>query len=249
MDKNTHFQFRLADILFDVLCCYESTKKLCTSYLAEGIPQINIRITDADIEAERIRLLSKKNPGDALEASTPQLLERLVLCRMVARALPPLDRVLFHGSCLTYDGIAVLFTAKSGTGKSTHTRLWRQSFGEHVTMLNDDKPFLHIGKDSVTAYGSPWTGKHSLGSNIAAPLKAICFVCRSEENWIEPADAREAFTLLLQQTFTPEEPQALLQTLALVERMSRNVPFYRLHCNMDPQAAQVALEGVSKKLN
>lgn len=244
MDSNVHFQFRLADILLDVTCRYETTVRLCAPYLSEGDPDVFIRITEEDIQAERVRLLSKKNPGEALEASSPQALERLVLCRMAARELPGLDRVLFHGSCLAYDGMGVLFTAKSGTGKSTHTRLWRQVFGEHVVMVNDDKPFLHIGSDGVTAYGSPWTGKHGLGCNMAAPLKAICFVCRSGENRIEPVSSREAFALLLQQTFTPEEPQALLQTLALVERMSKNVPFYRLHCNMDPEAAKVAFDGI-----
>jgi hypothetical protein len=153
--------------------------------------------------------------------------------------------VLFHGSSLAIDGSGVLFTAKSGTGKSTHTRLWRQVFGDRVCMVNDDKPFLHIGTDTVTVYGTPWRGKHSLGGNISAPLKAVYFVNRGEANRVDTITARELYPLLLQQTYTPENPVAMAQTLALVERLSRNVQLLRLYCNMEPEAAEVAFRGLN----
>lgn len=238
------FHMQVAGIVFRVTCQYASTLRHCRDYLTEEKEAETILITPEDIEGERRRLLSKKNPGEALEASTPEALERLQLCRRIAERLPKYDRVLFHGSSLAVDGRGVLFTAKSGTGKSTHTRFWREEFGSRVRMVNDDKPFLHIGEDAVTVYGTPWRGKHSLGENISAPLEAIYFVNRGVDNRVEPMTPRELYPLLLQQTYTPEDPEAVVRSLALVDRLSRNVKLLKLYCNLDPQAAHVALDAL-----
>ena len=191
-----------ADIVFCVSCQHASTLRHCRDYLTDAPAQETIFITREDIEGERNRLLAKKNPGEALEASTDEALERLHLCRRIAELLPKYDRVLFHGSSLAVDGRGVLFTAKSGTGKSTHTRLWREVYGQRVQMVNDDKPFLHVGENGVTVYGTPWRGKHALGENAQAPLEAIYFVNRGEENSVQPISPRELYPLLLQQTFS-----------------------------------------------
>lgn len=233
-----------ADIVFCVSCQHASTLRHCRDYLTEAPAQETIRITQADIEGERNRLLAKKNPGEALEASTDEALERLHLCRRIAELLPKYDRVLFHGSSLAVDGRGVLFTAKSGTGKSTHTRFWRQEFGGRVRMVNDDKPFLHVGENGVAVYGTPWRGKHALGENTQAPLEAIYFVNRGEKNSVQPISPRELYPLLLQQTYTPDDPNAMVKTLALVERLSRSVKLLKLYCNLDPQAAHVALDAL-----
>ena len=238
------FSVQAADIVFCVSCQHASTLRHCRDYLTDAPAQETIFITREDIEGERNRLLAKKNPGEALEASTDEALERLHLCRRIAELLPKYDRVLFHGSSLAVDGRGVLFTAKSGTGKSTHTRFWRQEFGERVRMVNDDKPFLHVGENGVTVYGTPWRGKHALGENTQAPLDAIYFVNRGEENSVQPISPRELYPLLLQQTYTPDDPNAMVKTLALVERLSRSVKLLKLYCNLDPQAAHVALDAL-----
>lgn len=247
MSEVISFRMRIAGICFQVDCLYPSTRAYCADYLTEGeYPvQETISITPADIEGERARLLRKKNPGQPLEASTPQSLEVLVLCRRIADLLPKYDRCLFHGSSLAIDGNGVLFTATSGTGKSTHTGLWRKVFGDRVKMVNDDKPFLEIREDGVFVHGTPWRGKHGLGGNVSAPLKAIVFVTRGQENHIQPVSPRELFPLLLQQTYSPEDPAAMVRTLALVERLSRKVQLRRLSCNMDPEAAEAAYRGIN----
>ena len=240
------FNLHIAGLCFGVNCCHAATKWYCRDYLSDVESDISeqIRITPQDIEGERQRLLRKKNPGETLEASTPEALERLHLCRRIAELLPKYDRVLFHGSSLSVDGRGVLFTAKSGTGKSTHTSLWRQEFSGRVEMVNDDKPFLHITDRGVTVYGTPWRGKHALGSNICAPLEAIYFLNRGTDNRLQPVLPREVFALLLQQTYTPDNPEAMARTLALVERLSRQTRLLKLYCNMEPEAAHVALSGI-----
>jgi len=240
------FNIRIAGLCFGVSCRYPATKWLCRDYVTDcaAAVQEHIRITSGDIEGERQRLLRKKNPGETLEASTPEVLECLHLCRRIAELLPKYDRVLFHGSVLAIDGRGVLFTAKSGTGKSTHTRLWRQEFADRVRMVNDDKPFLHITGQGVTVYGTPWQGKHGLGENISAPLDAVCYLNRGTENRISAVSPRELFPVLLQQTYTPDDPEMMVRTLALVEKLSHQTRLLKLYCNMDPEAAHVALAGI-----
>lgn len=236
------FKMRMAEIPVEVCCQYESTREYCRDYLldAGAVPDQVITISEAVLGEEQRSLRMKADPG----AENRNVVENYSLCRALAEYLPERNRVLFHGSSLAIDGQGVLFTAKSGTGKSTHTRLWREVFGERVVMVNDDKPFLHIGAERTTIYGNPWRGKHRLGSNMSAPLRAICIICRGEENRILRLTPREALPTLLQQTYMPENPQMLRQTLALTDRLSKTVPVYRLYCNIDPQAALIAYGGL-----
>lgn len=237
METSIEFCIEIAHLNFVVFCNYESTKIACDAFLSKQIDMASQIIISREDVAEERRLLKGDEPP---LATTDEALEALSLCRKLAEYLPQHDRVLFHGSSLAMDGEGVLFTAKSGTGKSTHSRLWREVYGDRVVMINDDKPFLCIAEDGVTVCGSPWQGKHKLGTNASAPLKAICIVCRDQENRIERISPKEGFPLLLQQTYAPRDPFAMTRTLALVDRLSKSVALYRLYCNMDPEAAEVA---------
>ena len=150
------------------------------------------------------------------------------------------DTILFHGSAVAVDGIGYLFTAKSGTGKSTHTRLWRELFGERAVMVNDDKPLIKVSENGIIVYGTPWDGKHRLSTNISVPLKAVCVLERSEENRIERVTADSVYDMLVQQVYRPQNPQRLLKTLQLIDVLSENAELYRLGCNMDISAAETA---------
>ena len=133
-----------------------------------------------------------------------------------------------------------LFTEKSGTGKSTHTRLWREYLGEKAVMVNDDKPMLKITDNGVIAYGTPYNGKHHLGCNMSVPLKAICILTRGEKNSIVRIDKKEAYAMILQQVYRPHDPLQMAKTLKLADRLAVNTELYRLACNMDIEAAEVA---------
>ena len=142
------------------------------------------------------------------------------------------------------DGEAYLFTAKSGTGKSTHTRLWRKYLGKKAVMVNDDKPLLKITEEGVTAYGTPYNGKHRLGADMSVPLKAICVLTRAEYNYIIPVSRGEVYHMLVQQTYRPADIMLMQKTLSLLDKLADNVMLYRLGCNMDISAAKVAYEGM-----
>ena len=173
-------------------------------------------------------------------------LETIAVLRKVTEGLFGFDTLLFHGSVVAVDGQAYLFTAKSGTGKSTHTRFWRETFGDRAVMVNDDKPFLRITEDGVLAYGSPWNGKHKLGNNICVPLKAICILERGEENQIQAISGQEASMMLFQQSNRPMDPRKMPIYMDLIDQLSKKTEFYRMQCNLDPNAAQVAFDAMSK---
>ena len=224
-----------------------------TEYTSSGVGDITtesvtrIRITQSDIDFER-----EKSAREDIKESIPirrfsdAYLETLAVYRKIADCLLSCDTLLFHGSVIAVDGEGYLFTAKSGTGKSTHTRLWREYFGERAVMVNDDKPLLHITDSGVTAYGTPWDGKHRLSTNIAVPLKGICILTRNAKNHIEPVEPHAVYPLIVQQTNRSLSADGMKHALSLIDRMLHVVPVYRLGCNMDIEAARVAYEGMNR---
>ena len=156
----------------------------CQDYRTAEKPFFRVQISPEDIEREREQMARIARPEERKNQNSFDL-EFTALCRRISEKMPEYGAFLFHGSALAIDGAAYIFTAKSGTGKSTHARLWRELLCERVVMVNDDKPFLRVYNDgTVMAYGSPWNGKHHLSSNIAVPVRAICILEQSPENHI-----------------------------------------------------------------
>ena len=119
------FQIKLAEISMKVYCLYQSTERFCREYLTEEEPCFEIEITQQDIEKERI--YSNQNciqEGHEVIHYSDAYLETLALYRKIAARLLDFHVLLFHGSVIAVHGEAYLFTAKSGTGKTTHTKLW-----------------------------------------------------------------------------------------------------------------------------
>ena len=224
-----------------------------TEYTSSGVGDITtesvtrIRITQSDIDFEREKSAREDiKEGIPIRHFSDAYLETLAVYRKIADRLLSCDTLLFHGSVIAVDGEGYLFTAKSGTGKSTHTRLWREYFGERAVMVNDDKPLLRITDSGVTAYGTPWDGKHRLSTNTAVPLKGICILARDTTNHIEPVEPHAVYPLIVQQTNRSLSADGMKQTLSLIDRMLNVVPVYRLGCNMDIEAARVAYEGMNR---
>ena len=239
--------YKIAELNIRIHSLYEEVHLLCADYMAaEGEPDFAVETTRADIEFERERSAKEdKREGIPIRHFSDSYLETLAVYRKIAEKIPEYDALLFHGSCVAVDSEGYLFTAKSGTGKSTHTRLWREQFKERAVMVNDDKPIIRIKDGSVIIYGTPWDGKHRLSTNIAVPLKAICFLTRAEKNWISPMSRSEAYPVLLQQAYRPFDKKALGKTLLLIDRLTSEVGLWKLGCNTDPEAALVAYEAMA----
>ena len=239
--------YKIAGVCIRISSLHGDVQELCCDYAHTDEPELEIRITQEDIHREQ-ELSAQEDAleGRPVHAYPEGYLETLAVYRKLADALLKKDIVLFHGSVIAVDGKAYLFTAKSGTGKSTHTRLWRELFGDRAVMVNDDKPLLAVTPEGVVAYGTPWNGKHRLGCNMSAPLEAVCILERGEENRIESVSPVEALPMLLQQSHRPAGAASRLAYLELLDKLAGAVRFYRLHCNMDIQAARVAYEGMQK---
>ena len=244
--NNSIFTIETEGWKVQVLSLFASTKSYCADYLCTDTPDFSVTITPEDIAFERMKAAREAElEGLPVRQLSDEQLEITALQRKVTEALFDYDTLLFHGSVVAVDGEAYLFTAKSGTGKSTHTRFWREVFGDRAVMVNDDKPFLRITPDGVIACGSPWMGKHGLGANIQVPLKAICILERGAENRIAPISDVQALPMLFQQSQRPQDRRKLPLYLDLVDQLSSRVNFYRMACNMDPSAAVIAYETMS----
>ena len=226
---------------------YGKTREQCERYLTEGKPEISVSVTQTDIARMRENAVRE----DSLEGKEPQeysdaYLETLAVYRKICEAMVDFDTVLMHGSVVAVDGVAYLFTAKSGTGKSTHTKFWRELFGERAVMVNDDKPLLKLTEDGVLACGTPWDGKHRLSTNVCLPLKAICILERGETDEIHRISAQEALPMVFQQTYRPKK---LAKYMEIIDKLMQRVEFYRLKCTTSPNAAKVAYEGMNSPQN
>lgn len=244
------FVIQLGSHKVGVSCQFPCTRTYCTGYLTEGPENMHVEIQPEDLYAERLRAIEEaRAEGREYKTIPPYGLEHLAVYRKIADRMLEHDTLLFHGSVISVDGQGYLFTALSGTGKSTHTRLWRELFGDRAVMVNDDKPLLRITQDRVYVCGSPWNGKHCLGTNMEVPLKGLCILTRAEENSIVPVEPLEAMPVLLQQCHRPKDPAAMSKVLELLNKLSTRTGLYRLGCNMDPEAAVVAYNGMNRKEN
>lgn len=218
-----------------------TTKEYCRPYLTERTPKFYIQVTKEDLARQQAALDREADEeGLRRRKFADPFLERTVIQEKIAEKLLERDTILLHGSTVAVDGQAYLFTAPCGTGKSTHTRLWQEAFGQRAVMVNDDKAFLQLRPEGVWAYGSPWTGKHGIGTNISVPLVGICFLQRGAENIIQKASPEKWLPELIHQCFLPDGHDT-----ALVGQLAERIPLWEMFCTKDPQAAVVAYEAMA----
>ncbi len=239
------FTMKIAEVAVQVVPLFQSTREYCRPYLIDREPEFIVQVTPADLAHEQM-LLEREAVEEGLKIRKfkEPFLERSSIQRRVADFLVGRNTLMFHGSTVAVDGSAYLFTAPCGTGKSTHTRLWRELFGDRAVMVNDDKPFLQITSGGVLAFGSPWSGKHGLASNVCVPLKGICLLHRGSENRIHGSDVKNLIDILYHQAHQPEDPSLSNQASLLVDILAARVPLWEMYCNRELDAAQVAYDAM-----
>ena len=237
------FTMLVAELFVRVEPLFGSTREYCRAYWTDSDPECTVAVTREELVREQELLdIEAVEEGLKKRRFSEPFLERSVIQRRVAERLLERNTIMLHGSTVAVDGRAYLFTAPCGTGKSTHTRLWREVFGERAVMVNDDKPFLQISDRGVLAYGSPWTGKHGLGENVCFPLAAVCVLRRGPENRIRRVRALDVRDLLVHQVFQPEGTNA---AAVLVDRLTESAALWEMECTKDTQAAITAYTAMS----
>ena len=200
-----------------------------------------IEVSEQDVVAQKEQSYKVFAEREENPPSNELEYEFVALYKKILNYLIDHKVIYLHGSLVSINGNGYLFMAPSGTGKSTHVRLWKERYGDRVTVINDDKPVVKVN-GSVRAYGTPWNGKHRLGCNSKVPLKGIVRLRRGLTNKIEELDKREALKLLYIHTLHFDDVCKMKLMLEVIGSIVEKVRFYDLQCNMEPEAAEVAYE-------
>lgn len=170
------FTVEIAGIPVGIESRYGSTREIYREYLSRRRPWVTVSAMEEEMAAER--------------QQTPEENEQLCLYRKIALLMMNYNAFLMHAAVINIDGQGVMFTAESGTGKTTRVLLWKKAFGKRMRIVNGDKPILRFIHDGLFACGTPWRGKEHMGENNSVPMKAVCFLERGGRG-IHPAAGRE----------------------------------------------------------
>ena len=150
-----------------------------------------------------------------------------------------LDTILLHASVIEYAGRGYLFLGKSGTGKSTHARLWLENV-EGSELLNDDNPVVRIEAGTVFVYGSPWSGKTECYVGRRVPVGGIVRLSQADCNIIAPLSGVHAYAALLPSCSCMRWNHEMAAGVhATMSRIISSVPCFALECRPEREAAEV----------
>ncbi|MGN0164259.1 MAG: hypothetical protein ACI4EA_11895 [Candidatus Ornithomonoglobus sp.] len=230
-------RYNIAGIIVDMNVRYPRLRNQSSAYEYHGDRETNVKIRLSD-EFYKQRLI--ENPHLDYE-----MIEYIWMGSEFYNALIHFNGMLLHSSCVVYNGEAYLFSAPCGTGKSTHTQIWLRRFpGAYI--LNDDKPAIRLTDKGVYAFGTPFSGKTSQNVNAYAPIKGICVIGRDTTNHIEPIEPDDALFNIMNQTVRPAGEEEMGKMLTTLDTVLKQVPVYRLYCNMELEAAEVSYNGMNK---
>lgn len=201
------------------------------------------------MEAESSRIICRLVPdyrNGAILLSNPVHLKFALWMIFGFRGIPRKLSAI-HSSVIVYNNSAVLFLGESGTGKSTHTRLWLENI-QDSTLLNDDSPILSIEEGKPYVHGSPWSGKGQKYLNESYPLKAVIRIKQHSSNKIQKLNTLESFGALY-----PSFPPAFLKDsffeghiCEMISDIIATTPVYHLYCLPDSDAPRLVKETIYK---
>ena len=202
---------------------YRISPTIYEDFRSEAKADASITINDEDIDFEH-----------AIEYKLKKIqIKPQNVLRKIADLLLDFNILLMHGAVVAVNDKAYLFTAPSGTGKTTHILKWIEHL-PNAFVVNGDKPFIKFNSvdDKLPlACGSPWAGKENMFTNAMVPLEAIIIMERAEDNHIVQITFADAFPSLFQQTYRPEDKEKMRYTLKLLQQLHSTVKFYRFKCN------------------
>lgn len=223
----------MADFVIEIRNKYDYVKKQCADYIVDVDEQalFFVEATQDDIENEKNSSEFNFDVG---------YLESVCIYRNIAYMLPKYNAFLFHAAVVAVDDKGYAFTAKSGVGKSTHIRLWKDLLGEKLTIVNGDKPIIREIDGKIYAYGTPWCGKEGYNKNTSVELKAICFINRGEVDEIEPYEKAKAVSKIVHQIIVPKSSNDIIKVLEMLDSFIKKLDIWKLNCTMNISAANVS---------
>ena len=227
------FVVRLAELNIGIENKYDYIYNMCGDYITDNVPDFTVWASDDEIMEE--------DNGTGFDRG---YLESLAVYRKIAESILKYNGFLMHGVAVDVDGCGIAFLAKSGVGKSTHTRLWKELLKNLMTVVNGDKPLVRIIDGKIFAYGTAWAGKENLHTNTKTELKKVCFIERSDKNECMLIKKDMVFKRLIKQIYIPKNKSLLCLTLDNISTLIEKCDFYLIKCNTDISAAKTAYEGI-----
>ena len=229
--------YEIAGLRVQINNTFEYTTKFCEEYLSKdqiSPAVISASVTQAEFEEEK-----KNSPG-----FSDGYIENICLYRSICTQIPVFNRMLLHCAVLEYDGKGYAFLGRSGTGKSTHTKLWKKYLST-PKMINGDKPILEFAGDKFIAHGTPWKGKEAWGMKSSAPVCGLCFLEQAKENSIRKLTPAEVASRLFLQMLIPESEDNAVATLELADKLIATTPAYLLKCDISEEAVKTSFEAMT----
>ncbi len=225
----------IADLVTELDPKYEYTKRLAAPFIYSGDrpADITLELTDEFFNSLRSRAALSVSDGE---------LENFAFSTLFNRRAIRFRTMLVHSSALICDGRAYLFSADSGVGKSTHTRLWLKAFGDRVHILNDDKPVVRLDGEQALVCGTPFDGGSGIAVNGTYPLGAIIFIERGERNAFRVPGSKEIIRRLYFQTAHMVSAQTADKMLGNFSLLLSMAKCYVFSCNTDISAAYTAYD-------
>lgn len=238
-EENTALHIKLAELNIEINSKYMHIENMCREYKVPGsdfVPDFSVKVTDEEI----------RNENENISGFSNGYLESLAVYRKIAENLLDYDGFLMHGVVLEYDGCGVAFIAKSGTGKSTHAKLWCDMLGSKCRIINGDKPLIRIKNGIPYAYGTPWSGKEGWHSNTCVPLKKLCFIERSLSNKCIPLNQSDVISYIINHIHVPDRKR-MLEIVDLLDDLIQHTESYVIRCKPEPEAAITAFREITKE--
>ncbi len=239
--EKTHIE--IAGLAVEINHKHPNVRFHCEDFAVEPSFACDIVARTSDEQIEREASESGRVHGHSFSRG---YLEDVCIYRSIAEQLPHFDAAVFHGAAVSIDGEGFIFTAPSGTGKTTHINLLMENYPDRVSIINGDKPIIRFFRDGVYVCSTPWAGKEDMKVNTRSKLRGICIIRRSKSNSIRRVEPPEFFGELIHQVYLPMNSQAREKTLDFMNLLGARVNFYLLECNISPEAAQTSFGELSK---
>lgn len=229
--------YDIANLRVQINNQYEYTAKFCREYLSadQNLPaDITASVTKEEFAQEKAQSVGFSDG----------YIENICLYRSLCLQLPRFQRMLLHASVLEFDGNGYAFLGRSGTGKSTHTRLWMENL-KNCRIVNGDKPILEETENGFIVHGTPWRGKENWGGKYSALLKGLCFIEQAKENEIVRLTPSETSLRLFGQVLMPTVEKETIATLDMIDRLIAKIPAYLLKCDISKKAVETSFTALT----
>ncbi len=202
---------------------------ICDFNINAVIAQIKYNKSYTDVDVMLARL-------NGLLDTEPVCFAKNILDIMFQILIQNYNGFVFHSSTIMHKGMGIAFSADSGTGKSTHTALWKKLYSDTV-IINDDAPIIRVLEGKPYIYGAPWAGTTGINTNVKAPLRAIVFLERSETNTICELSTLNSLKRFFGQIRNPVTNEQMTNVMLALDSVITKGGAYLLKCNMEDEAA------------